>query len=389
MANETRRLRMQTFSAATMTECLQQAKHALGPEAVILNKKTRRRGALLGRWGGREMVEVTCALEPDTPPPFDPNATIRPDAGLRAARFDPNATIRPDAGLRAQFAAPDDARLHGLEAQIAGLSRHLTHIAAAPMPYPKLRTLLVECEVDKALAARWLADLPPGLEAVAAERVLQASLRQRIPVAGRLTPGTGEAPQLWAFLGPTGAGKTTTIAKLAARHAVLEGRRVAIVTLDTQRIAAAQQALLYGEMLHVPVRVAYNRAELAGHLTELAASNIELVLLDTPSCSPNAIPDEAARVFDGLNSLRKFLLLPATLSARDMEHALTCFGDAFFPDALILTKLDETESSACWGRLLSVQSAHPLPLALLTTGQAVPDDLADPDPQEIARWLLS
>lgn len=384
MADETRRLRMQTFSAPTMTECLQQAKRALWSEAVILNRKTRRRGALLGRWGGRDVVEVTCALEPHPAPPFDPNATIRPDAGLRAA-----------------FVHPDHARLQVLEAQIASLSCQLAQLAdeppvtvasdeaAAPGPYPELRTLLVECEVADTLAAQWLAALPQDLGEIHALRALQASLGQQAQIAGPLTLGVGNTLQIWAFLGPTGAGKTTTLAKLAARHARLEGRRVAIVTLDTQRIAAAQQAHLYGEMLQVPVRVAYNRVELAGHLRELAASKIELVLLDTPSYSPNAIPEDAARVFDGLDGLRKFLLLPATLSARDMEHALTCFGDAFSPDALILTKLDETESSACWGRVLSVQSARPLPLALLTTGQAIPDDLADPDPREIADWLLA
>lgn len=429
MLNETRRPRVQTFSAATMNECLQQAKRALGAEAVILNKKTRRRGAILGRWGGRDVVEVTCALEPEQSPSFDPNATIRPDvglrtarldpnatirpdAGLRAAPFDPNATIRPDAGLRAASAAPSQARLQALEAQIALLVSQVAQRAeepppanvlrepgpvenssappsGAPKPYPELRSLLAECEVADMLAAQWLAALPQDLGEIHALRALQASLGQQAQIAGPLTLGVGNAVQIWAFLGPTGAGKTTTLAKLAARHARLEGRRVAIVTLDTQRIAAAHQAQLYGEMLQVPVRVAYNRAELAGHLAELAASKIELVLLDTPSCSPNAIPEDTARVFDGLNSLRKFLLLPAALSARDMEHALTCFGDAFSPDALILTKLDETESSACWGRLLSVQSARPLPLALLTTGQAIPDDLADPDPNEIARWLLA
>ncbi|MDQ2686942.1 MAG: hypothetical protein M3Y28_03650, partial [Armatimonadota bacterium] len=160
---------------------------------------------------------------------------------------------------------------------------------------------------------------------------------------------------------------------------------------DTYRIAAAQQLQTYGKILKVPVLIAHDRIELHEHIQTFKAQGMELVLLDTAGRSPNdMLPlGETLDLFDGLGPVQKLLAVSATLSARDMENIVTRFQSILAPDALVLTKLDEATDNACFGKVLSVQARHGLPLAYVTTGQRVPDDITFPDAHTIAARILT
>ena len=265
--------------------------------------------------------------------------------------------------------------------------------AKAPRePYPALLQQLLDAEVAAPLARQFVADLPSGLSAADAQIELRTLLSQRLRLAAPsdalLGPGK---PRLLAFVGTTGVGKTTTIAKLAARYALMEGKSVGIVTLDTHRVAAAQQLQTLGQVLGVSVRVAHDAVEFRQQVAAYAAEGRDWVLVDTAGRSPNdMLPlGETAQLFQGLGPLQKLLAVPATLSARDMENIVARFQTILQPDALILTKLDEATDNACFGKLLTVQAKHGLPLAYVTTGQKVPDDIAVPDSHAIAARIVS
>jgi flagellar biosynthesis protein FlhF len=98
---------------------------------------------------------------------------------------------------------------------------------------------------------------------------------------------------------------------------------------------------------------------------------------------------EVCDLFESLGSVQKYLALPATLAARDMENIVTRFQGILSPDALVLTKLDEATDNACFGKLLTVQAKSGLPLAYVTTGQKVPDDITFPDAHAIAARILT
>jgi len=118
---------------------------------------------------------------------------------------------------------------------------------------------------------------------------------------------------------------------------------------------------------------------------------MDLVLLDTAGRSPNdMLPlGETAHLFEGVGVIQKFLAVPATLAARDMVNVIARFKNTLSPDAMILTKLDEASDNACFGKLLTVQAKFGIPLAYVTTGQKVPDDIAFPDSHAIAARILS
>jgi len=430
-------LRTKTYIARSVTDCLLQAKQELGPDAIIVSRKQFKKGALFGRWGGREMVEMTFGTyqQPVMPPPnLAPN--LRYSGGEKpseaeAARIAEleeklaklTASVRnlgdAPAELKAEPPKPKAARalpsfvpaslqadpfsgntdgatrLVASEPPPARIRRRKEAAPAAAAPdegYPGLMQQLLDADIAAPLARQLLSEIPAGLAASDAATFLRTVLSQRLRISNGVDalPAQGKM-RLLAFVGTTGVGKTTTIAKLTARYALMERRKVGVITLDTQRIGAAEQLQKYGEILRVPVKVAHDKLELIQQLEAYAAAGMEIVMLDTAGRSPNEmIPlGETAHLFEGVGAVQKYLTVPAVLGQRDMENIVTKFQNIFTPDAVILTKLDEASDHTCFGRLLTLQAKFGLPLAFVTTGQRVPDDIVLPDAHAIASRILS
>ncbi len=175
-----------------------------------------------------------------------------------------------------------------------------------------------------------------------------------------------------ALVGPTGVGKTTTAAKLAARHALQHGKRnVALVTTDNYRVGAYEQLKTYGRILDIPVRIAGNRDELHRALDDL--SDRRLVLIDTMGMSQHDSGLTAqAELLDKADFSKKTLLLLSTTSRHSCLDDVVASFAPFRPDGCILTKIDE---STCLGGALSIAVRHQLPIAWFSDGQRVPEDL--------------
>lgn len=425
-------LRTKTYIARTVTDCLLQAKQELGSDAIIVSRKQFKQGALFGRWGGREMVEMTFGTYQQPVNPNLPNPNLRYSGGEKPSEAEATriaeleeklakltASVRGLGDAPAEQPKPKAARAlpafvpASLQADLQGGQEGATRLVAAePLPprsrrrkeaapapapapeegYPRLMHQLLDADIAAPLARQLLSEVPAGLTASDAATFLRTVLSQRLRISNGVDalPAQGKM-RLLAFVGTTGVGKTTTIAKLTARYALIERRKVGVITLDTQRIGAAEQLQKYGEILRVPVQVAHDKLELIRQLEAYAAEGKEIVLLDTAGRSPNEmIPlGETAHLFEGVGAVQKYLTVPAMLGQRDMENIVTKFQNIFTPDAIILTKLDEASDHTCFGRLLTLQAKFGLPLAFVTTGQRVPDDIVLPDAHAIASRILS
>ena len=175
-----------------------------------------------------------------------------------------------------------------------------------------------------------------------------------------------------ALVGATGVGKTTTIAKIAARYALRHGSdRVAMVTTDSYRIAAHEQLRTYGRILEIPVRVANTHAELVEALKLL--SDRDLVLVDTAGMSQRDIrlSQQFQLIKDSTPSIKTYLVLSATTHRAGLREIAQAFGEVKL-DGCILTKLDETTSL---GGALSAVIEHELPVIYVSDGQRVPEDI--------------
>ncbi|HOO75746.1 MAG TPA: ATPase, T2SS/T4P/T4SS family, partial [Tepiditoga sp.] len=176
------------------------------------------------------------------------------------------------------------------------------------------------------------------------------------------------------LVGPTGVGKTTTIAKLTA-IIKKQNRKIAIVTIDTYRIAASDQLKIYADIMGVPAYVCYTPDDLKITLETLV--DYDTILIDTAGRShKNDIQLDELKVFiDNIEPDFKILVMSATTRIKDMFDIYDNFS-LINPQGLILTKLDETSS---YGQIFSVSEYTGLPINFITDGQKVPDDISAPD----------
>ena len=201
-----------------------------------------------------------------------------------------------------------------------------------------------------------------------------------------ITPAQ-KGPKVVFFVGPTGVGKTTTIAKIASKFSVEGGRKVALLTADTYRIAAAEQLRTYANILEVPFRVIYSTEEVEQSLKDF--KDYDFVLVDTAGHShQNEAQREAMNGFihsvDGRAEKEVFLVLSATTKYRDLISIADTYA-AMTEFKLIFTKLDETTTL---GNLLNLKLHTGASLSYVTCGQNVPDDIENFNPQKTVKQLL-
>ena len=196
-----------------------------------------------------------------------------------------------------------------------------------------------------------------------------------------------KGPKIVFFVGPTGVGKTTTIAKIASRFRVDGKKKIALLTADTYRIAAAEQLRTYANILEVPFRVIYSVEEIEASLTDY--SDYDYILVDTAGHSHH---NEAQRnnmsqfihSADEKAEKEVFLVVSATTKYRDLLSIADAYHD-MTEYKLIFTKLDETSA---FGNLLNLKLYTGAALSYVTYGQNVPDDIERFNPQKTVKQLL-
>jgi len=254
-----------------------------------------------------------------------------------------------------------------LEAQLATLAWN-DMSRRSPLQAAMLKEL-AQLGITQDLSNSLARKIPPNLTFSAARRFALATIARTVQVTGDRWLETGGRI---AFAGPAGAGKTTLLAKLAARWVLRHGpRRVALVSADAVRIGAHEQMHMLGRLLGVTAHTVYDVAELPELLDALSGQ--QLVLIDTAGASPRD-PDLARRLrlLDQSKSrIETSLVLPASIQAGAIEEAMKLFAVAR-PQSCVITKVDEAVSL---GGVLSALVRHKLPVAYISDGQRVPEDL--------------
>ena len=197
----------------------------------------------------------------------------------------------------------------------------------------------------------------------------------------------GKKPQIAFFIGPTGVGKTTTIAKIASKFKVEQGKRVAFLTADTYRISATEQLRTYANILDAPLTVIYAPEELPAAVSKL--SDYDLIFVDTAGFShKNEVQREDTKKLLQLLGTQYqtivYLVLSATTKYRDLKEICDMYR-SISDYSLIFTKLDETSA---YGNLLNIKLYADADISYMTNGQNVPDDIAVFQSQEIVKKLL-
>jgi flagellar biosynthesis protein FlhF len=385
-------VQIKRFEAASTQEAFLKIKNELGPDAVVLSTRKLRSGRV-------PLFEVTAAV--DERPQGRREKPLPLPAGAPQA-----APARGD----------EETLASSLRRDVEEIKTRLAETAMRPFPYGeflemkemldtffdtmgfqrkeklsgallKIYHQMVSIGVSRSRAFLLVSTLNRNLTAGELQdeeglcRVAEKLLARSIGLSYR----SAERKRICAFVGPTGAGKTTTLAKIAARSALEEKLKVGLITTDTYRIAAVEQLKTYARIMEIPIEVVSDKTAFRRALAKL--SDRDLILVDTPgksSVEPGYI-EKLRDLFQIENPVETNLLLPLTSSQDNLAENLARFKPVGY-QSIIFTKLDESRH---FGMIYNVIDQERKPVSYVTNGQNVPQDIEKIDAGRLAKIIMT
>ena len=430
------------FQGKTKEEAIALAKEEMGSSVVIMNVKEVRQKGIFGIFKG-SMYEVTVALEDDVMPqgPFSIpqpqkesntsgfNAVADEEISLRDLTKD----VEPVAVSPVKNTAPVSQELHAesqaLKEAFAAVNEVMEkngHKPIAPLKESQAAQMVKEPEFRPLQSMDFVEEIPQGRDEQSHQffkilykvlldnEVDEVYINQFMDELDRVSHSTNgldylisnvyqkmilklgqpevislskKKPKVVFFIGPTGVGKTTTIAKIASRFKVEQEKKVALLTADTYRIAAAEQLRTYANILDTPLSIIYTPEDIGKEMEKFL--DYDLVLVDTAGFSHknDGQREDMKRLLENLPAQYErqiYLVLSATTKYKDLIEITDIYNE-FCEFHLIFTKLDETST---YGNILNIKLHTGAQLSYVTTGQNVPDDIEVVDTQKLVKQLL-
>ena len=415
------------FQGRTEEEATAKAKEEFGPQTVIMNvKEVKPKGFL--RSFKTSVFEVTAAIEemeqpsaaqiPAPLPPAPGNINIAADEPIAIPKPEPvkemfasvENTWASSMGVQPQIPNTEEKKKenaveNNLEEKLESLQSLLEEKLSPQQPeeLPKeapvdenfkfikmIYSILLDNEVDEKYVNQIMDEVEKVMKGGASVDLILSSIYQKMILKfGQPQPVelSERKPKVVFFIGPTGVGKTTTIAKIASRFKMEKGKKVALFTADTYRIAAAEQLRTYANIMDTPLNIVYSSEELNEEIKK--SEEYDLVLIDTAGFSHKNEEqrNETKELIDripGEYQKEVYLVLSATTKYRDLIDIADIYKKNF-QFKLIFTKLDET---SCYGNILNMKLYTGADLSYSTYGQNVPEDIEIFNTQKIVKHLL-
>ncbi len=390
------------FQASTEKEAMVLVKEEMGKDAIVMNIKTIAPKGIYKLFR-KPLVEVTAAV--------DENVTYKNDRPKEETTLPPRKNLNPDiiyeedepferSKENAKVASSAiEEKLNNLqnllEKQLNAKETIEVNEPKAAEPNKNIACIqliynqLVSNDVDEVYANQIMNEIDGSLKKDSSIDLILASVYQKLVLKlgqPRTIELTNERPKFIFFIGPTGVGKTTTIAKIASKYKMEHHAKIAFLTADTYRIAAVEQLRTYANILGLPIEVIYTENDMKQAIDMYA--DYDIVFVDTAGRSHrnreqtddlqnllNCVPEDKREIY---------LVLSATTKYRDLINMTSVYSDITDYN-LIFTKLDETDTV---GNIFNIRMLTNAPLSYVTVGQNVPEDIIKIDPQSIAKKLL-
>jgi flagellar biosynthesis protein FlhF len=387
---------------------MRQVRIDLGEDAVVKTRRFRK-GGVLG-FGARTYVEVVAGVD-DTPVRSaavktreSPPVSIIPPRGIPAKPVvgQPRGKVSlrtpedPElAKLRREVALLKDMLASGNEQAVFETAEDVPVITQTVEPdgmisCRDLRNRFMESEVADEVLAEILDGVVARLKESEPEAALVPTAREEAieHIVQLLIERSAEHSRVdkrvLAFVGPTGVGKTTTLAKMAANFGMLDEHSFAIVTADTYRVAAVDQLRAYSQIMRVPLEVVHSPEEMSAAIAN--HDDKDFVFVDTAGRSPSngSHLEDLRSILSSRDDIAAYLLLSATTRFRDMLHIRRAFEHPAMR-GVVFTKIDETTA---YGAMLSLLYTSRLPVCFLTNGQEVPEDIVLAEEDDLLRLIV-
>jgi len=378
-----------------MQQALNLVRQEMGPEATVLHTRELNAG-LVSRFLRGRQYEIAASTEVRVPARL-PQPEMQAVSYQSTSTYDrfgeptPEPPTEPDYGPRYQNETKiQDAGFGDLNSLAAQLQRRVARSPQRQLPEAMFQayTDMIELDIEEGVAQGLVERLQDELavelhDTFAVRAELARLISEELTVSGPIEANPGQG-RVVALVGPTGVGKTTTIAKLAANFRLRENKRVGLISVDTYRIAAVEQLRTYADIIDLPMEVVSTPREMREAVARMG--DLDLVLMDTAGRSPR---DEVR-----IQELRSMLEeaepdeVHLVLSAVGGVRSLTSTAERFATigtTSMIVTKLDEATGL---GNLLSLSRNCGLPISYLTDGQNVPDDIQIAESERLAQLIL-
>lgn len=368
-------MNIKRYVADTEKEAMEMVKKDLGLDAVIINiKRMDPKG--LGKLFKKPSVEVLAALEQQSKE--EPVVDQNKEEELKQLESKINQLEKM---LKQQEAEKQEVSQH-IEEPVEKIESTNSQYQAYKNDMIELvYQHLIDNDVNEEIAMM----LVKGIKSRNMNEVVANVYKRLVKILDKAEPIQHDSQQrISIFVGTTGVGKTTTVAKIAANLIINNNKRVGLITTDTYRIAAVEQLKTYGKILSIPVKVAYSPTDLREAIKEYA--DMDIILIDSAGCSQkneNQFRDTVQMLAE-VPEADMYLVLSLVTKYKDMAEILEKYNP-YKEVRVIFSKQDETNSI---GNVINIKCRYSAKLSYITTGQNVPDDIEIVAPQQIAKRLL-
>jgi len=327
-----------------MNEAMVRIKYELGMEALIISQRKIRKPGLKGLFS-KKVIEVTAAVDNDKPK---------------------------------DKSEVTDSIMKEMKDMKEMLSSVIESTNKEDFSENEISSLLKSCDLNEKNIAKIMAKLSTVKENIDKREKLKFVLKDMVKVSPDLKS------KVIILVGPTGVGKTTTIAKLAGKYSQYEKLKVGLITIDTYRIGAVDQLKTYAEIMNLPFKVVMNIKEMQSAVNSM--KECDVILIDTTGRNSKNFMhiSELKAYISKVKSDSVNLVMSCTTKNSDIDVITNGYKELNF-DSIIITKLDETST---YGSILNILESSGKPLSYVTTGQNVPDDIKLMTPDEISNIIL-
>lgn len=355
-------MKIKKYIGQTTHEAMSKLKIELGPDAVILNTKTIRQKGLFGYFR-KPLIEITAAYE---------------EKDL----------------LRKKFANPYEDKLKSINEELTELKELMMKTSIdkrkdtdIPSTLLRFHDLMLNNGVNPKVSSSLLKEISKGVNLEEKDintvtNIVRFGLAEALGTPEPIT--IGREQKIIFFVGPTGVGKTTTLAKITADFVIKNKYDIGLITSDIYRIAAVEQLKIYSEILQLPLEIAYNKDDILRAINNFKDKDI--ILVDTAGRNHNDLNqiEELKDILNITTVKEVFLLISAATDYKLLRSLVEKYN--FLNDyKIIITKIDEVES---YGSILNIRHITKKQLSYYTTGQNVPDDIQLIDVESIVNKLI-
>lgn len=365
-------MNIKKFIGDTMPEIMQKIRKELGPDAVILNTKKIKTGGVFGLFA-KKKLEVVAALDPE--PLARQQNEQKQEINLKQKQ--PYTTHQQNHSSILQ-------EIHQLKKMLqVQMENDIDIMPQYIFLYDYLREQEVEEDLIESLIQGFHLQIGEN-EEIASHQLTDSFNQYLTHKLEDYVKKDDHQEKVIHFVGPTGVGKTTTLAKVAANSVLNEGKKVAFITTDTYRIAAIDQLKTYAQILNVPLEVVYTKEDYIQAIEKF--TNFDLIYVDTAGRNfrNNSYVEDLQITIEANEQSETYLVLSLTAKPKDINDVFKQFQSLSIKN-IIFTKVDETTQ---FGSILNILLSNDVHVAYLTNGQDVPNDLIKPNARSLTTLLM-